>query len=95
MIAYHNLTIQERATAAWVLSLLVVVFCLLSGCTRNVSVAEDESRMREEFSIPTEVKLVSLWRSSDQPGVKGTLVQTQLKEKGFYFFDVGDGDSGN
>jgi hypothetical protein len=27
--------------------------------------------MREEFSIPTEVKLVSLWRSSDQPGTFG------------------------
>ena len=30
-----------------------------------------------------------------QTRVKGTLVQTQIKEEGFYFFDVGDGDSGN
>jgi hypothetical protein len=71
MIAWHNLTIQERTATGWVLSLLVVSLCLLSGCTRKVPLAEDESRIREEFSIPPEIELVSLWRSSDQPGTFG------------------------
>jgi len=65
------MTVQERATNRPLLSLLLVCLFLLSGCTRNVSLAEDESRIREEFSIPPEVKLVSLWRSSDQPGTFG------------------------
>jgi hypothetical protein len=71
MIAWHNMTAQERATIGPLLSLLLISLFLLSGCTRNVSLAEDESRIREAFSIPPEVKLVSLWRSSDQPGTFG------------------------
>lgn len=53
----------------WVLGWAGCLF--LGGCSRTISPAQDEARLRQEFSIPATAKTVSLWRNLDQPGTFG------------------------
>jgi methionine salvage enolase-phosphatase E1 len=51
--------------------LILNCYLFLFGCTRSISPSQDESLIRREFFIPDEVKMVSIWRSSDRPGTFG------------------------
>ena len=53
---------------------LICLACVTTGCVGldgTVTPADDEAYLRREFSIPTDIPMVSLWRSSDTPGWYG------------------------